>query len=579
MAYTINKTDGTIIATIPDGTINTTVGGITLVGRNYTGYGEFIAENLVMMIEHQATEGVPPTNPMVGQVWYDKTTAASALKVYDGVEWKTLGTVTTNTTAPPTPVTGDLWYDVDNSQIKVYDGTEFILVGGGPGAGLDATGIEVETVTDTLTFEHVIVKLMVDGIVTGIISKDATFIPNDAIAGFATISPGIQLSTSVADAKFTGTATNAELLDGNLPTAFVSSTDPDTMDGTLGIINDGGLTVGAASDAKIEVVTNDVYFSNTTLNADMFLRVNQAGTPTAVISIDGLTGRASVATPTAATNQIANANYVESAAAAAAAASLQDAEDVPSTPVGNVVATDVQAAIAELDTDKEPAFAKNTAFNKAFGTTAGTVSEGNHTHAAGTLPYVNLDGSNTPMTGALRLSGDPTLTDHATTKNYTDSNYAHAGCRISKSVNGSGGIVYSPVEVTFPIEDWDTQNWHLSGGRFTVPSSLYGTAISEAYVSVEYSLHAVDYAAVAIQWYDLSAGQIHTVQVCNPSDNPLPGTIVQLNDYFSGSSGIIRVAPGDWFRLYAYPNFPVPLTSITQADDTSWFSLTLYRYG
>ena len=38
---------------------------------------------------------------------------------------------------------------------------------------------------------------------------------------------------------------------------------------------------------------------------------------------------------------------------------------------------------AALDS-KEPAFTKNTAFNKDFGTTAGTVAEGDHSHANAT---------------------------------------------------------------------------------------------------------------------------------------------------------------------------------------------------
>ena len=37
--------------------------------------------------------------------------------------------------------------------------------------------------------------------------------------------------------------------------------------------------------------------------------------------------------------------------------------------------------LGAADVGAEPAFSKNTGFNKAFGTTAGTVSEGNHTHA------------------------------------------------------------------------------------------------------------------------------------------------------------------------------------------------------
>ena len=50
MAYTINLTDGQIFATIPDGTINT-ASSMTLVGKNYAGYGEFLDENFIRLLE------------------------------------------------------------------------------------------------------------------------------------------------------------------------------------------------------------------------------------------------------------------------------------------------------------------------------------------------------------------------------------------------------------------------------------------------------------------------------------------------------------------------------------------------
>ncbi len=48
-----------------------------------------------------------------------------------------------------------------------------------------------------------------------------------------------------------------------------------------------------------------------------------------------------------------------------------------------------EAEMTTFLSTKEPVFAKNTAFNKNFGTTAGTVSEGNHTHPPPTHP-VNI---------------------------------------------------------------------------------------------------------------------------------------------------------------------------------------------
>ena len=36
MAYTINKTDGTVLATVADGTLDTTT-NLNLIGKNYAG--------------------------------------------------------------------------------------------------------------------------------------------------------------------------------------------------------------------------------------------------------------------------------------------------------------------------------------------------------------------------------------------------------------------------------------------------------------------------------------------------------------------------------------------------------------
>ena len=66
MAYTINKTDGTVIATITDGTIDTST-SLTLFGKSYSGFGELLNENLVKLLEsHSSTSA--PTAPLNLQV-------------------------------------------------------------------------------------------------------------------------------------------------------------------------------------------------------------------------------------------------------------------------------------------------------------------------------------------------------------------------------------------------------------------------------------------------------------------------------------------------------------------------------
>ena len=78
MAYTIVKSDGTVLTTIPDGTINTTSTSLGLPGRNYAGYGQYLDTNFVHMIENFA-DGNVPQNPIRGQLWFD--TNSSTLKV------------------------------------------------------------------------------------------------------------------------------------------------------------------------------------------------------------------------------------------------------------------------------------------------------------------------------------------------------------------------------------------------------------------------------------------------------------------------------------------------------------------
>ena len=80
MSYTINKTDGTIVATVEDGVLDTTT-SLQLIGRNYQSYGEPFNENLVKLLENSAST-TAPTAPLTGELWYDKS--AEALKVYDG---------------------------------------------------------------------------------------------------------------------------------------------------------------------------------------------------------------------------------------------------------------------------------------------------------------------------------------------------------------------------------------------------------------------------------------------------------------------------------------------------------------
>jgi hypothetical protein len=232
-----------------------------------------------------------PGAPLTGQLWWDKTN--NVMKVYNGTTFKVISAATASSSAPTSNVAGDLWFDTTNQQLKVYNGSAFILVGPASTSGQGTSGAIVTTVQDTSLVDHVIVQLYVNNVIVAIVSKDATFTPGGAgITGFATVGPGIQLSTSVSGAVFGGTASDADALDGLASTQFLRSDANDTTSGTLGVLNDTGLTVGTDQDAKISVTTANsaVTISNQTSGANLIFQVNVAGTPTTAMTIFGANG-------------------------------------------------------------------------------------------------------------------------------------------------------------------------------------------------------------------------------------------------------------------------------------------------
>ena len=79
MAYNITLTNGSelISGGLADGTINNTTTSLTLVGKNYPGYGTFLNQNVVRLVENFANSS-SPTGPLPGQLWWD--TGAKLMK-------------------------------------------------------------------------------------------------------------------------------------------------------------------------------------------------------------------------------------------------------------------------------------------------------------------------------------------------------------------------------------------------------------------------------------------------------------------------------------------------------------------
>jgi hypothetical protein len=113
MAYTIVKSDGTVLTTIADGTINTTSTSIGLPGRNYAGYGISLDTNFVHQLENFANTA-PPANPLTGQLWYNTNANTLYVCPTDGLSnanaWVSLAVSSANstTTFGSVQVTGNL---------------------------------------------------------------------------------------------------------------------------------------------------------------------------------------------------------------------------------------------------------------------------------------------------------------------------------------------------------------------------------------------------------------------------------------------------------------------------------------
>jgi hypothetical protein len=312
MAYTINLTDGTVFATIPDGQVNTS-SSMVLVGKNYAGYGEFLDENFIHLLENGANT-TAPSSPLTGQLWWDKS--ANLLKVYNGSIFKTISAATASSSQPSNNVTGDLWYDTVNQQLKVFTGSGFIVVGPAFSSVEGTTGAVPETIVDSGATPHFVTSLYVNNTRVAIVSKDANFTPAAPINSvFPTIFNGLTLWNS-GSPVFAGTATNADLLDSLNSTDFMRATANTQTNGTLRVTNNTGLFVGAANVFNVNTTTTDANIKSNISNGNLVFQANVGGTTTEVARIVGSTGvfavanAATVGTTLVATGNITGGNLV-----------------------------------------------------------------------------------------------------------------------------------------------------------------------------------------------------------------------------------------------------------------------------
>ena len=262
MSYNLNKTDGTLLTELVDGVLDINTTDISLVGRNYSGYGEFINENFIRMLENFANPNSPVT-PLKGQLWYD--TSESKLKVFDGTSFQSAAGSFISETFPSGPVAGDTWFSTDNKQFYLYDGSTWTLIGPAFSRLQGKSGVITDTIFDTDLNSKTVLKLFTNEILHAVISGE-TFtpnpVPNNIVSGLVTatnatgtIFKGINLIDKV-DFKFRGVATSAENLVSStnqiVPESKLMKNDSDqVLNGKLNIRNSGGVSVGVNDDTRL----------------------------------------------------------------------------------------------------------------------------------------------------------------------------------------------------------------------------------------------------------------------------------------------------------------------------------------
>ena len=293
MAYTINKTDGTVVATITDGTVDNTT-SLQLFGKSYSGFGEGLNENLVKLLENTASTSAP-TAPLKGQVWFDTTT--NQLKVYDGTSFKPSGGSKSSASQPTSPSAGDLWHDSANDQVYVYTGSAWLLVGPVYTSGQTLSGWKIETLASS-GGNKVVSSMYAGNTRVAILSKE-TFTPSASQSGFAEIKAGLTLNSTLS-AVFEGSTSSASAIDVSSTTNtsgtviaggnFLRADAADTTTGALTVDADGGVIIGDAQELTITVSSNDVTVAQTSQDKDLKFTVNDGGVTKTPLQLTGADG-------------------------------------------------------------------------------------------------------------------------------------------------------------------------------------------------------------------------------------------------------------------------------------------------
>ena len=297
MAYIINKTDGSPAfgtnGEITDGTINNST-SLTLFGKSYSGFGEPLNENLIKLLENSASTSAPAA-PLRGELWFDTNTGQ--LKVYDGSQFEPAGGANSSASQPVSPTAGDLWHETGTDQVYVYTGSAWHLIGPVYTSGQTLSGWKIETIASG-GGNKVVSSMYAGNSRVAILSKE-TFTPSATQTGFAEIKAGLTLNSTLG-AVFDGTNTQAANIDVSGTTNgsatliaggnFLRADASDVTTGSLTVDNDGGVIIGGSQELSITVSSSDVTVAQTSQDKDLKFTINDGGVTKTPLQLTGADG-------------------------------------------------------------------------------------------------------------------------------------------------------------------------------------------------------------------------------------------------------------------------------------------------
>ena len=233
MSYSIYTTDGTLLTTVNDGTVDSTT-DLILVGKNYSGYGQYQNTNFIRLLQNFCNSSAPSA-PLEGELWYDNVN--KSIKVYNATGFKIPPAASSASSAPTNKNTGDLWYDTTNQQLNLYDGSAWKVIGPAYSSSLGVTGDVIDYISDGTT-NHLVIKKYLQGSLISVVSKDSQFTPNPSVSGFPTVRPGYNISSNyVLNVELNGYVGGDLTVTGNMngnatSASTIAVTDTPTTAGT-----------------------------------------------------------------------------------------------------------------------------------------------------------------------------------------------------------------------------------------------------------------------------------------------------------------------------------------------------------